>query len=59
MLENYDDILLPEEAAEILRIGMNQMYKILNTGELKAYRVGRAWRIPKQNIINYINQKTN
>ncbi|MDD7403680.1 MAG: helix-turn-helix domain-containing protein [Butyribacter sp.] len=58
MLENYDDILLPEEAAEILKIGMNQMYKILNTGELKAYRVGRSWRIPKENIINYINQKT-
>lgn len=58
MLESYEDVLLPEEAAEILRIGMNQMYKILNSGELKAYRVGRSWRIPKQNIISYLNQRT-
>lgn len=57
MLEQYDPVLLPEEAAEILRIGMNQMYKILNSGELKAYRVGRTWRVPKESIINYLMEK--
>lgn len=59
MLEQYDPVLLPEEAAEILRIGMNQMYKILNSGELKAYHVGRTWRIPKESVINYLMEKAN
>lgn len=58
MLENYELVLLPEEAAEILRIGMNQIYKMLNSGELKAYRVGRSWRIPKESIIKYLQKKT-
>lgn len=58
MLENYELVLLPEEAAEILRIGMNQIYKILNSGELNAYRVGRSWRIPKESIIKYLQKKT-
>jgi excisionase family DNA binding protein len=58
MLENYDVVLLPEEAANILRIGMNHMYKILNNGDLHAYRVGRSWRIPKESIIKYLQQKT-
>ncbi|MCH5268517.1 MAG: helix-turn-helix domain-containing protein [Lachnospiraceae bacterium] len=57
MLENYDLVLMPEECAEILRIGMNQMYKILNSGALKAYRVGRTWRIPKENVIKYLQNR--
>lgn len=58
MLEKYELVLLPEEAAEILRIGMNQIYKMLNSGELNAYRVGRSWRIPKESIIKYLQKKT-
>lgn len=58
MLDNYSTILLPEEVAEILRIGMNEMYKILNSGQLSAYRVGRSWRIPKENLIRYIHSQT-
>ena len=54
MLEQYEPVLLPEEAAEILRIGMNQMYKMLNNGEIKAYHVGRTWRIPRESVINYL-----
>lgn len=58
MLEQYETILIPEECAEILRIGMNEMYKILNSGDLPAFKVGRTWRIPKNNLLNYINERT-
>lgn len=58
MLEQYETILIPEECAEILRIGMNEMYKILNSGDLPAFKVGRTWRIPKNNLLNYINKRT-
>lgn len=52
-------LLMPEEAAEALRIGLNQCYKILNDHSLKAYRVGRSWRIPQSSIHDYIqNQLT-
>lgn len=54
MLENYETILVPEEVCEILRIGQNEVYKILNSGQLAAYRVGKTWRIPKENVISYI-----
>lgn len=32
MLENYETILIPEEVCEILRIGQNKIYKLLNSG---------------------------
>ncbi len=57
MLENYETILIPEECAEILRIGMNEVYKLLNQQQLTGYKVGKTWRIPKENLINYIKSK--
>ena len=57
MLENYDTILVPEECAEILRIGMSEIYKLLNQKQIIGYKVGKTWRIPKENLISYIQSK--
>jgi len=35
-------LLKPEEAAALLRIGLNECYKCLNNHTLVGYRVGRS-----------------
>jgi len=57
MFDQYPDILTVEEACEVLRIGYNAIYELLNSGKLKAYKNGRVWRIPKVAIENYIAAK--
>ena len=54
MFEQYDDILTIEEVAELLRIGMTQAYRIVRSGNLKGYKEGKDWKIPKQALINYM-----
>ena len=54
MFEQYEDILTIEEVAELLRIGMTQAYRIVRSGDLKGYKEGRDWKIPKQALINYV-----
>jgi excisionase family DNA binding protein len=54
MLEEYPDILTVEEACEVLRVGYNAMYELLNSGKVKAYRNGRVWRIPKTSLVEFI-----
>lgn len=54
MFEEYADVLTAEEACEALRIDYNALYELLNSGELKGFRNGRVWRIPKQAIQEYI-----
>lgn len=54
MLEEYSDILTVEEATEVLRMGYNAVYELLRSGELKGYRNGRVWRIPKLAVREYI-----
>ena len=59
MLEEYTDILTTEEACEVLRIGYNAIYELLNSGKLKGYRNGRVWRIPKAAVQEYILTRSN
>lgn len=54
MLEQFDDLLTAEEACEALRIGKNALYRLLNNHDLKAYRNGRVWRIPRKAVEEYI-----
>ena len=56
MFENFDDVLIVEEACEALKIGYNAMYELLNTGKLRGYRNGRVWRIPKAALVEYIRE---
>lgn len=54
MLEQFDDLLTAEEACEALRIGKNALYRLLNGHDLKVYRNGRGWHIPRQAVEKYI-----
>ena len=58
MLNKYPDVLTVKEAREILRIGMNNMYHILQSGELKSIKIGRIYKIKKENVIEYIDRKS-
>ena len=59
MLDRYDDILTADEACEVLRIGKNALYDLLQSGQLKGYRNGRVWRIPKKSVIEFICTQAN
>lgn len=54
MFSDYPDILVPEDLCEMLRMGSNAVYELLNAGKIKAFRNGRTWRISKQAVIDYI-----
>lgn len=54
MLDEYDDLLTTDEAVEAMKIGKNALYELLGSGQLKAFRNGRVWRIPRLSIEEYI-----
>ena len=59
MLEQYDDVLTADEACEALRIGKNALYELLQSKQLKGYRNGRVWRIPRNSVIEFICTQAN
>ena len=59
VFEEMDDILTPEDACAIMKVGKNRLYELLSTNQLKAYRNGRVWRIPKRAVVEYICKAAN
>ena len=53
MFDDYPDILTPKDVGEMLRLGKNTVYEYLTTGQIKSFRNGRIWRIPKQAVIDF------
>ncbi|NSW83184.1 MAG: helix-turn-helix domain-containing protein [Syntrophothermus sp.] len=47
-------ILTPEEAASYLRVDLRTVYKILREGQLPAGKVGRQWRIRKEDLDRFL-----
>ena len=51
MFSDYNDILCVADVCELLMIGRNRCYELLNNGSLKGFRVGKnTWRIPKKSL---------
>lgn len=57
MFSEYDEILTVEEACEALKVGSSYLYNLLRTGQLKAYKNGPIWRIPKIAIIEFVKAR--
>lgn len=52
------ELLTVEQLCRILQIGKNTAYKLIHTGEIKGFRVGRSWKIPRDSIDEYLNFKS-
>jgi excisionase family DNA binding protein len=48
------EVLTAREAAAILRVGRNQLYQAVARGEVRAVRIGRSIRIPKQALLDLL-----
>jgi excisionase family DNA binding protein len=44
------DILTPQEVAEYLQIAPDTVYRYIREGKLVASKLGRQYRIPKENV---------
>ena len=57
MTDDFGEILTVTDVMELLYIGRNTVYQLLNSGELKGFRIGRTWKIPRDCLSNYILAK--
>lgn len=57
MFEEYDDLIDIETLMEILCIGRNKAYDLVNSNDIGACKIGKSWKIPKRNVINFLENK--
>lgn len=54
MLNKYPDVLTVAQVAEILGIGKNSAYKLVNKNVIGHKKIGRKTLIPKVCLIDYL-----
>ena len=54
MFNSYPDVLSVKQLCEILDIGKNTAYRLLQSGEIKSIKIGKVYKIPKKSIKDYI-----
>lgn len=59
LLDNYGDILSLEDICEILNIGKNTAYKLLNSQTIPGFKIGHVWKISKETLNDYIKFSSN
>ena len=56
MLDNYPDLISPTELRDILCVGKNKAYELLEKGVIQAFRLGRDWRISREDLEQFIRE---
>ncbi len=51
--EIENEYLTPKEVMNLLYIGRNTFYKLVNSGELPAFRIGKLWRVRREDLRNW------
>jgi excisionase family DNA binding protein len=58
LLTKYPDVLTVSQLKEILQLGKNKTYKLLQNGTISSIKIGNDYRITKKSLLDYLeNQK--
>lgn len=52
--ENYNDMISIDDLCEMLTVGKNTAYHLLKANQIKAFRIGRIWKIPRKSVSEYV-----
>ena len=52
-----DEILTLPEVAELLKVGDETIYSMVQKGQLPAFKVGGQWRVQRVDIDEWIDQQ--
>lgn len=55
MFNDYPDVVTVKEMQEMLRIGRNTAYKLVNSGKIPSVQVGTSYLIAKKNIEKFLS----
>ena len=56
-MADNNEIMKFEEVMEYLNIGKSTLYKLLRSGEITSFKIGKVWKIPRKSVEDYIKKK--
>lgn len=56
-MTDNNEIMKFEEVMEYLNIGKSTLYKLLRSGEITSFKIGKVWKILRQSVEDYIKKQ--
>ena len=57
MLQDKRAVMSIEELMSYLDIGKTTAYRLIRSGEIKVFKIGRIYKIPRKSVEEYLEQK--
>ena len=54
MFQDFPDVVNVAQLQKMLGIGRNTAYNLLKTNKIRSIRIGKIYRVPKINILKYL-----
>lgn len=54
MFKEYPDIVTVVQLQKMLHISRQLSYELINSGQIRAFKVGNSYRIPKIDVIDFV-----
>lgn len=54
--EDIPLVLRVEDLMPLLSIGRNTAYELVRSGQIRSFRIGRCYRIPKDSVVEYLGK---
>jgi len=55
MFEKFPDVLTIEDIQKALGMGRSKIYRLVSSGEIKHWKIGKSIRIPKPFLMDYLS----
>ena len=59
LFSEYPDVLTVHQVRSALGIGRAGVYKLLETRQIKCFKIGNAYKVPKLSLIEFVSQNCN
>lgn len=56
-LEHFGEFLAIEDISELFKLHYRTVLAMCQDGDIPAIRVGKAWRIPKNELVRWIDEQ--
>ena len=55
--DTYNEMISLDDLCEMLAIGKNTAYSLLKTNQIKAFKIGRIWKIPRESVSEFVQAR--
>lgn len=56
LFDTYPDVMSVQQVRSALKIGRTAVYRLLDSNEIRCFKIGNAYKIPKTSLIEFVQR---